>query len=327
MKKINIGLSSSWIALNPLAGENSTFLGYLEKYDVNVVPAAQADYLFFTCFSGDHHAEAREDAIKILYTGENYCPDFNNCDYALSFEYLDYGDRHFRFPLYLLYPDIHKLVERPQLTIDDLRKRQHFCNFIYSNGNAEPERDAFFHALNERLPVMSAGKHLRNTRSIDEAHPATDMNFRKRKYMEDFRFSLAFENSAHPGYVTEKIADAFIARTLPVYWGDPRIADEFNKDSFVDVRSFASRKDAVDHILALNQDDDLVLKMLNTHPLKTPDAIEVYMKGVRAFLENIFDQDLAEARRRPRAGFAKNLERKRRKDQTGWAKLLKRNRV
>ena len=327
MKKINVGFSASWLVLNPTAGESSSLLKFLQKYEVNVVPANEADYLFFTCFSGDHHFEAKEDAVKILFTGENFCPDFNSCDYALSFEHMDYGDRHYRFPLYLTYPDVNKLADRSLVTLDDLRKRRHFCNFIYSNGNAEPERDAFFHALNERMPVLSAGRHLRNTQSIDAAQPATDMNMRKRKFMEDFRFSLAFENSAHPGYVTEKIADAFIARTIPIYWGDPRICDEFNKDSFVDVRSFASRSDAIDHIAMLNRDEDMLLKMLNAHPLKTPDAIDVYMNGARAFFENIFDQDLAEARRRPRAGFAKNLERKRRKDQTGLMKLLRRNRV
>ncbi len=327
MKKIKIGFSTSWGILSPTGAENSMFLKFLGKYDVKIVPAAQADYLFFTCFSGDHHVEAKEDAVKILFTGENFCPDFNACDYALSFEYLAYGDRHFRFPLYLTYPEIEKLSKRSPLTLDDLRKKRHFCNFIYSNRNSEPERDRFFHELNKRIPVHSAGRHLRNTKGVDEAQPDTQMNLRKRAYMEDFRFSLAFENSAHPGYVTEKIADAFIARTVPIYWGDPRICDEFNKEAFVDIRSFANRSDAIDYIEMLNRDDDLVLKMLNADPLKSPDAVDVYMSGIKAFLENIFDQDLADARRRPRAGFSKNLENKRRKDQTGWKKRLKRNRV
>jgi alpha(1,3/1,4) fucosyltransferase len=327
MKSVRIGFSSSWDVMNRAGKKNHFFLQFLGKYDVNIVPPDEADYLFFTCFDGRHHGEAKPDTVKILFTGENFCPDFNCCDYALSFEYLAYGDRHFRMPLYLAYPDVRSLESRPPLSAAEFGSRPHFCNFIYSNAKAEAERDLFFQELNAHLPVHSAGKHLQNTKGLEDIDKTANSNDDKRRYMRDFRFSLAFENSTHPGYVTEKIVDAFIARTIPIYWGDPRVADEFNPASFIDVASFASRSAAIDAIVKLNQKPDLMLEMLNAAPLKRPDQIDNYMRGAKAFFEAIFDQDLHRARRRPRAGFAAALEQRRRKDEFGLRKHYRKNRV
>lgn len=41
--------------------------------------------------------------IRIFYPPpENLVPDFNICDYAIGFHYLDFEDHYFRFPLYLV---------------------------------------------------------------------------------------------------------------------------------------------------------------------------------------------------------------------------------
>jgi hypothetical protein len=264
MKTIKIGFSASWDRLDLSRGQNSPVTALLRHYyDVRIVPQREADYLFFSVFSGDHHAEARKDTIKILLTGESYCPDFNACDYAISFEYLTCGDRHLRHPLYLLYPDAKRLGSLPEVTGEALRARPHFCNFIYSNGAAEPERDALFHALNRRKPVMSAGRHLNNTQSADAAFPGLHPFLAKRRYMEASHFSLAVENSAHPGYVTEKIADAFLSRTIPIYLGDPRVCEEFNPGTFIHARDFAGPEELADFVMALDSDEARMLPMLN----------------------------------------------------------------
>lgn len=327
MKTVKVGFSASWERSDPDGDTRATFLSFLSKYDVRIVPPREADYLFFSVFNGDHHGEAHERSVKILFTGENYCPDFNACDYALSFEYLDYGDRHLRLPLYLLYSNIGTLADRPTVTLEQLRARKHFCNFIYSNGEADPRRDALFNALNRKMPVHSAGRHLTNTQGVDAAFPGLTPNLRKRRYMEDFRFSLACENSSHPGYVTEKIADAFIARTIPIYWGDPKVADEFNEAAFVNTGAFPDLEAVIDHVTELSRDEERMLAMLNASPLKQPDQLTCYWAKLQAFFERIFDQDLAVAQRRPAYGFGGNLQIRRRKDAIGHRRLFKRNRV
>lgn len=48
-----------------------------------------------------------------------------------------------------------------------------------------------------------------------------------------FRYSVAVENSRHDHYWTEKIADCFLAGTVPIYWGAPNIRDYFPADSMI----------------------------------------------------------------------------------------------
>ena len=40
-----------------------------------------------------------KNAVKIFYTQENLCPDFNFADYGIGFEELTYGDRYLQFPI------------------------------------------------------------------------------------------------------------------------------------------------------------------------------------------------------------------------------------
>lgn len=43
-----------------------------------------------------------------------------------------------------------------------------------------------------------------------------------------FRFTVVVENSRAPGYFTEKLLDAFVTGTAPIYWGDPAVGACFD---------------------------------------------------------------------------------------------------
>jgi len=48
-----------------------------------------------------------------------------------------------------------------------------------------------------------------------------------------FRYSVAIENSRYDHYWTEKIADCFLAGTVPIYWGASNIADYFPREAMI----------------------------------------------------------------------------------------------
>jgi hypothetical protein len=52
-----------------------------------------------------------------------------------------------------------------------------------------------------------------------------------------YRYSIAIENSQVPHYWTEKIADCFLAGTVPIYWGCPNIEDYFPSDAMIRLES------------------------------------------------------------------------------------------
>jgi len=63
--------------------------------------------------------------------------------------------------------------------------------------------------------------------------------FDKVSTLANYRFALCFENTAFPGYVTEKIFDCFAAGCIPVYLGAPDIASLIPAGTFIDARDFS----------------------------------------------------------------------------------------
>jgi hypothetical protein len=57
--------------------------------------------------------------------------------------------------------------------------------------------------------------------------------------LSNYRFALCFENTAFPGYVTEKIFDCFAAGCIPVYLGAPDITSLIPAGTFIDARDFS----------------------------------------------------------------------------------------
>ena len=65
-------------------------------------------------------------------------------------------------------------------------------------------------------------------------------------------FHLAVENTKHQNFFTEKIVDAFLSKTVPVYWGCPNI------DEFFDIRGMfilESEDDFVSLVNSLTEED------------------------------------------------------------------------
>ena len=50
---------------------------------------------------------------------------------------------------------------------------------------------------------------------------------------ENSMFHVAIENSKNQNYFTEKIVDAFLTKTIPIYWGCPNIDEFFNTDGII----------------------------------------------------------------------------------------------
>src|SRR5258708_22395753 len=84
----------------------------------------------------------------------------------------------------------------------------------------------------------------------------------KIEWMRQYKFHIAFENSSLPGYTTEKLPQALMARTLPIYWGSPRVAEEFNAKSFVDALHFPDLDALVERVIELDNNDARYLEYL-----------------------------------------------------------------
>jgi hypothetical protein len=79
----------------------------------------------------------------------------------------------------------------------------------------------------------------------------------KLQIFHDYRFVLALENKIGPGYVTEKIWDALLARAIPLYWGTDDIYKFLPADKFLMVKEGDSVESVAKRTRDIEQDADL----------------------------------------------------------------------
>ncbi len=263
-----------------------------ERYEIEY--SEEPDYLFCPISSEDQ--VFHRNCVKILFTGENLSPDFNMFDYAIGFEHLTFEDRYLRYPYMYLDEEGFRKMEGKHTAVSNPQTKK-FCNFVYSNGEADPIREQFFDLLSAYKQVDSGGKYRNNV-----GGPCAD----KRAFQSQYKFSIAFENSSHSGYVTEKIVDAFAAGTIPIYWGDPHLEDYFNPAAFIHIKDKDDIEEAIKRIKDIDQNDDLYRQILETPALQSDAYLwEKKQKELQEFLFHIFDQPLKDAYRHNRVFWGK----------------------
>ena len=163
------------------------------------------DLIIYSCYGTEF---LKYSCPRIFYTAENIRPDFRFCDFAVSFDYNN-NQNHFRLPLYSVYFTNQNLTKtRDAKSL--LNKKKCFCSFVVSNAKESEERINFFYELSKYKQVASGGKYANNV-----GGPVAN----KRDFISRYLFNIAFENSSHPGYTTEKIAEPWLEGCIPIYWG------------------------------------------------------------------------------------------------------------
>jgi hypothetical protein len=85
----------------------------------------------------------------------------------------------------------------------------------------------------------------------------------KVKFISDYKFNIAFENSSHQGYATEKLMEALVTNTIPIYWGDPKIGNDFNTKAFINYNDYESMDAVIEHVKKVDSDDILYRQYLS----------------------------------------------------------------
>ena len=264
-----------------------------EKWDVEITDTTHADYVFFSDH-GDDHWFVPDRIVKIYVTIENLVPDFNACDYGIGFEWMDYGDRYLRMPLYYTYPDINELVEKRHFqSFNDIKsEKTEFCSITVSNANRDSIFCTLFDTLSKYKRVDSGGMWKNNIGGRVNDKMAFDRSH---------KFTIVCENSAHPGYTTEKIVQAFAANCIPIYWGDPEITRVFNPKAFIHVQNYNSVNDVLDYVIKVDTNDNLWKSMVREPVLMDSCFSKTNQEELlRQFLSNIFNQPIELAYRRNR---------------------------
>jgi alpha(1,3/1,4) fucosyltransferase len=224
-----------------------------ERYDVRI--ADQPDFLLH---SHDGNVHRLYTCKKIFQTVESYRPDLTLSDYSITHHEL-HNPRNLRLPNYAMRYDPQDLVKRENEGAALFPEKNRFCCFFTSYASAKTRiRTDFFQRLSRYRQVDSAGKYMNNIgRTIPFSLEA------KIAFMRPYKFFMAFENQSLPDYTTEKIVDGMMARCIPIYWGNPEVAREFNPRSFLNYHDFPNEDALIERIIEIDTHDDLYLEYLN----------------------------------------------------------------
>ncbi|ETK80854.1 hypothetical protein L915_13563 [Phytophthora nicotianae] len=154
--------------------------------------------------------------------------------------------------------------------IDPSERR--FCAYLYARCD-RPHREYMFDLLNAVEPVDALGICAGSSRPPDKSYKAS----RYAKWFNDeavtsyknYKFVVAFENSAEPGYVTEKLVNPLLAGSIPIYLGNSTTASQlFNPGSYIDCGHFEKLEDCAAFVLEVHKSPRLYDQMRREPPIR-----------------------------------------------------------
>lgn len=134
MKTIRINFTNCWDGPkhNYLSDPSCQFL--CKHYNVEI--SDDPEYLFCEVHGND---DLKYNCVKIVICGENIVPDFFRFDYVIGFDYISFGDRYLRFPLYARYGEYEQLKYKPCIKNPEAFLRRKFCSFVVSNAKSSDQ--------------------------------------------------------------------------------------------------------------------------------------------------------------------------------------------
>lgn len=282
----------------------------MSKY-YNVEITDNPDYIICTCFS-EPYEFCEYPQIRIMITEENYIPDFNLVDYAISPYPVSFLDRAFYYPTFVKplcasdYTNAELLEKKDRhYDMDFVLNKEYFANFIYSHESENSIRGDFFKQLSTYKRIESPGRYLNN---MPDGSVVEFRNNSKTDFQRKSKFTICFESTKNEGFITEKIIDAFYADTIPIYYGSNTVTDIFNSKAFINCNDFNSMNDVIEFIKKVDQDNSLYLEMMNQNIFITPNYVSEVITNFEKYIKYIFDQPIETAYRRSRVYTPKRYE-------------------
>ena len=215
------------------------------------------DYLIYNCYNNDDINNNYTNSIKIAVYTENMMVDMNYADYVLGNFHINYLDKYFKYSIFLLknFTNINRNRKEAIKTF----KMKKFCAAVISNCKSFYRfRLKFIEKLSKYKKVDMGGKCKNNIISTIK---------NKIEFLNNYKFSIAMENSNGDGYISEKIVDSFLAGTIPIYYGDYMIEEFINPKSYILIKGDKDMDEKIEYIKKIDNDDNLYKYILGQKPI------------------------------------------------------------
>jgi hypothetical protein len=241
----------------------------------------QSPHIVVKSFFTDEERHPGYTCPYITWSGEPYPVKYNVDNPPLLQIRTDqtFGDRDVPVSFYVPFGinhlgDVNVFIADKKENLHHLKP--YFCLYVASN--CIHERDRMYQTLKTKssdIDLHSLGRCQNNLQkirleSISIYNHILSFNLHREKYdqnmimLRHYRFALVMENTNIPGYVTEKIINAFRAGTIPIYWGSKKYIDQlFNPAAFINVDDFPSYEACVNYVIDLDKDLSRFKEMQN----------------------------------------------------------------
>uniref|UniRef100_A0A6C0HBE6 Fucosyltransferase C-terminal domain-containing protein n=1 Tax=viral metagenome TaxID=1070528 RepID=A0A6C0HBE6_9ZZZZ len=234
----------------------------------------ESDILFESVFSDKTYVNDKKWKYTIFFNGESqerivYDTFKNNrhrlskipeYDVILTGKFTNKSIKTVNTPLFICYiysNNYFNLLQNPSRRI--LVPKKNICAVI-SNSNC-PKRNYFLDKLQKIVKIDYAGNFRNNTPKIPGAYNSDEiLNF-----YSQYKFVICLENTKQETYITEKIVNGFLARTIPIYWGSNNIYDYFNKERFINIPNLSEIviNKVISDIVSIISDENKYLQIVN----------------------------------------------------------------
>jgi Glycosyltransferase family 10 (fucosyltransferase) C-term len=118
-------------------------------------------------------------------------------------------------------------------------------------------REGILREMSKLIPTHHMGSIMRNREKVPGQFNSAGPRNKIAEFAK-YQFCFALENAREPGYVTEKLFDAFEAGCIPLYYGAPDVHEIWRyPDSFINIADFPTLKAAAEHVMKVAANKDL----------------------------------------------------------------------
>ncbi len=249
---------------------------------------------------------------KVFFTGENLKYEEDPSIELYLTPYRIENDKHIRIPTWMIFIDW--FTDSKELPLDSqdnpiripihfamsqhpipFNQRDEFCGFVVSNPICKMRNDTF-DVVNKYKKVNSGGSLYNNIGGrLSLKYPGGGSgDISKYNFFSKHKFTISFENSQAPGYITEKPLHAKMAGCVPLYWGDNETNTDFVENSIINLSNINDPNIILEVIKKLESNPEFCAKIASTPILdetKKNNALKIFSNMSKRIIELIKKKD------------------------------------
>jgi GR25 family glycosyltransferase involved in LPS biosynthesis len=219
---------------------------------------------------------------KVFFSGENWGPLYDSSVRLYLTSSREEDASHVRIPTWMTFIDWFSGSSELPIGCEDnpirlplslamtphpvgFTDRAEFCAFVVSNPICAM-RNETYHVVNQYKTVNSGGHLYNNIGGPLELKYAGGGcgDISKHLFFAKHRFTISFENSQSPGYITEKVLHAKMAGCVPLYWGDAETDTDFVPGSIVNLSHVSDPEKVLAILQTLESREDVCARVAST---------------------------------------------------------------